>query len=457
MPYDLGDTNAELARIASKLNTVRSTQAVQWTQPGGMPRFARSTIQRHTGAPLRPSTHSSARRAPSTPALDAARLRIKVASSSSPWGASAAEYGRGGRENGVSLLTGPLETKPEAKPTKHPKFCGAPNDIFIDWRYKDRSLDMVGRPSTAQKQLAGRKRWVNQQLAYDAALISDLEAKLAKFDARRDTRRAKGAAALAKKRAEEIALRARFALPGTSWCKPPAAVGSCLGEESVQGKLYPLASIEDTLMGFERSVRDDGSLEEEGGEGGGSAEELGEEDTARQAADMSLVLRSIQAKLHGSGAMLRITDVFRDFDTDFSGTIEIGELRRALQHLGVDLSERDFELVRPMFDLNGDGVVDYAEFDKIMKRELVKNPRRASHILRAEDFDRPYTPESMQNAKGGSWGKSTRWEDKSKPGSAGSDGEGLTGFSAASDTGLQHSKMVAGGHIAGGAMSRAAR
>ena len=362
----------------------------------------------------------------------------------------------------ADLQQGPVETKPEAKPTKHAKFCGAPNDVFIDWRYKDCSLDMKGRPSTAQRQTALRKRWLNQQLAYDKVLIGDLEAKLAKFDKRREARRVKGAAALQNKRDEEAALHRRFNLPTTGWSKTPSAVGSCLGEESVQGKLYPLASVEDTLQGLERSsARDDGGWDagEEGDDwGGDGAPALDEADAARQAQQASVVLRTIQAKLHGNGAMLRVTDVFREFDRDFSGTIEIDELRAALVSLGVPLEEHDFQLVRPVFDLNGDGVVDYAEFDKIMKRELVRNPRRASQILRAPDADRPYTPESMQNAKGGSWGHASRWEKKAPaPGSAGSDGGELKGFSDASDSGMQHSKGVTAARVTGGTISRAVR
>jgi hypothetical protein len=458
MPYGLTDTNAELSRVASKLSAVRSSQSVSWREPGGMPSFGRQAVQRCTGAPLRPWTGGAVVRPARTPVLEAARSRVKLASSTAPYGASAAEYGFGG----ASLVTGPVETKPEAKPTKHAKFCGAPNDVFIDWRYKDCSLDMKGRPSTAQRQTALRKRWLNQQLAYDKVLIGDLEAKLAKFDKRREARRVKGAAALQNKRDEEAALHRRFNLPTTGWSKTPSAVGSCLGEESVQGKLYPLASVEDTLQGLERSsARDDGGWDagEEGDDwGGDGAPALDEADAARQAQQASVVLRTIQAKLHGNGAMLRVTDVFREFDRDFSGTIEIDELRAALVSLGVPLEEHDFQLVRPVFDLNGDGVVDYAEFDKIMKRELVRNPRRASQILRAPDADRPYTPESMQNAKGGSWGHASRWEKKAPaPGSAGSDGGELKGFSDASDSGMQHSKGVTAARVTGGTISRAVR
>ena len=85
--------------------------------------------------------------------------------------------------------------------------------------------------------------------------------------------------------------------------------------------------------------------------------------------------------------------------------------------------------------------------------ELLGVRRRA-----APDADRPYTPESMQNAKGGSWGHASRWEKKAPaPGSAGSAGGELTGFSDASDSGMQHSKGVTVARVTGGTISRAVR
>jgi len=55
-------------------------------------------------------------------------------------------------------------------------------------------------------------------------------------------------------------------------------------------------------------------------------------------------------------------ELFRRFDSDGSGTIDVEDLRRVCLHIGV--SDEDLDAVFIEYDTNGDGVLDYGEFLK---------------------------------------------------------------------------------------------
>ena len=54
--------------------------------------------------------------------------------------------------------------------------------------------------------------------------------------------------------------------------------------------------------------------------------------------------------------------VFRNFDEDKSGNVDYGEFRRGLAHLGIALSDADFETLLGVVDNDGSGTIDYNEF-----------------------------------------------------------------------------------------------
>ncbi|KAM9660306.1 calcium-binding protein 2 isoform 1-T1 [Trichechus inunguis] len=64
-----------------------------------------------------------------------------------------------------------------------------------------------------------------------------------------------------------------------------------------------------------------------------------------------------------------LRDAFREFDTNRDGRISVGELRAALKVLlGERLSQREVDEILHDMDLNGDGLVDFEEFVRMMSR-----------------------------------------------------------------------------------------
>ncbi|KAM5247349.1 calcium-binding protein 2 isoform 3-T3 [Ctenodactylus gundi] len=64
-----------------------------------------------------------------------------------------------------------------------------------------------------------------------------------------------------------------------------------------------------------------------------------------------------------------LRDAFREFDTNRDGCISVGELRAALKALlGERLSQREVDEILQDIDLNGDGLVDFEEFVRMMSR-----------------------------------------------------------------------------------------
>ena len=116
---------------------------------------------------------------------------------------------------------------------------------------------------------------------------------------------------------------------------------------------------------------------------GSRFEELSAEDDRKRAAATASAVKRVQDRLHGGGLMLRIIDVFRAFDTDYSGTVDHGEFRRGLSSLGLALDDDEFELVVNTFDKDGDGEIDYEEFDRQIRRKIQSpsKARRASRIF----------------------------------------------------------------------------
>ena len=83
-----------------------------------------------------------------------------------------------------------------------------------------------------------------------------------------------------------------------------------------------------------------------------------------------------------TGDRLRI--IFDMIDTDHGGTITIPELRKELQKSSKHFTEQDWKNIVDEVDLDGDGTLDYEEFDRMMRRclnETKASPSNFSSIM----------------------------------------------------------------------------
>ena len=71
-----------------------------------------------------------------------------------------------------------------------------------------------------------------------------------------------------------------------------------------------------------------------------------------------------------------LIEAFKVFDRDQGGDITNDELREVMRSLGSKMDEEDIdEMVRKM-DFNGDGVIDYAEFCKVLYFSMAMNEKK---------------------------------------------------------------------------------
>ena len=77
------------------------------------------------------------------------------------------------------------------------------------------------------------------------------------------------------------------------------------------------------------------------------------------------LVEDIAAKVEGKSKYIR--KVFRDFDEDFDGTVNHNEFKKGLEHLGVKLDDRKFDMLLKLVDQDGSGSVDYLEFSNVLK------------------------------------------------------------------------------------------
>ena len=61
-----------------------------------------------------------------------------------------------------------------------------------------------------------------------------------------------------------------------------------------------------------------------------------------------------------------IIEAFRVFDKDGNGTISAAELRHVMTNLGEKLADEEVDEMIREADVNGDGIIDYKEFTKII-------------------------------------------------------------------------------------------
>eukprot|EP00656_Telonema_subtile_P019398 TRINITY_DN20658_c0_g1_i2.p1 TRINITY_DN20658_c0_g1~~TRINITY_DN20658_c0_g1_i2.p1 ORF type:complete len:1089 (+),score=325.28 TRINITY_DN20658_c0_g1_i2:3-3269(+) len=74
-----------------------------------------------------------------------------------------------------------------------------------------------------------------------------------------------------------------------------------------------------------------------------------------------------ESKVLESESDWQLKEVFQLFDLDGSGAIDSLELRDAMDALGVEVSHEELELIMQGADTSSDGLIDYNEFDQIMR------------------------------------------------------------------------------------------
>lgn len=79
----------------------------------------------------------------------------------------------------------------------------------------------------------------------------------------------------------------------------------------------------------------------------------------------SSILHQIADKVEQKAKNVRV--VFRNFDEDKSGHVDYVEFRRGLTHLGIALSDADFQTLLDVVDNDKSGTIDYNEFVEDLK------------------------------------------------------------------------------------------
>ena len=108
--------------------------------------------------------------------------------------------------------------------------------------------------------------------------------------------------------------------------------------------------------------------------------------------------------------LARSSDLMRELDTDGSGTIGVGELRRALLNLGLSPSSEVCQQLFDSLDEDGSGQIDFKELHKRLRRKPDSRPRvspRNSILPQVSPRQRtgkatvagPEEPHSMQQSK----------------------------------------------------------
>ena len=68
--------------------------------------------------------------------------------------------------------------------------------------------------------------------------------------------------------------------------------------------------------------------------------------------------------------VMEIKEAFDLFDTDKSGEIDVGELKQALQNLGIDAKNQTLQNMLADIDKNGNATIDFDEFIDMMTAKM---------------------------------------------------------------------------------------
>lgn len=84
---------------------------------------------------------------------------------------------------------------------------------------------------------------------------------------------------------------------------------------------------------------------------------------ARRAEMLDIIFEKVRQRTHGADDEGRtVKKIFKHFDLDGYGTIEIGEFRKALETLGCTFATHETDACFRQFDKDGNGRLDYEEF-----------------------------------------------------------------------------------------------
>ncbi len=100
----------------------------------------------------------------------------------------------------------------------------------------------------------------------------------------------------------------------------------------------------------------------------------------------STILHQIADKVEQKAKNVRV--VFRNFDEDKSGHVDYAEFRRGLAHLGIALSDADFQTLLDVVDNDKSGTIDYNEFVEDLKHVDEQVGDFVSHDSQQKMMDR---------------------------------------------------------------------
>ena len=103
-------------------------------------------------------------------------------------------------------------------------------------------------------------------------------------------------------------------------------------------------------------------------------------------------VRQKQAAASSKYGVVLTPDIFSNLDADNSGAIDLQELKALF---GAEASEEEVEMLMLRADLDGNGVIDYAEYERLMRMQgngdtnggnlWVRNAIKLKHDLMASD------------------------------------------------------------------------
>jgi Ca2+-binding EF-hand superfamily protein len=114
------------------------------------------------------------------------------------------------------------------------------------------------------------------------------------------------------------------------------------------------------------------------------------------------ILQYIAEKVEQKSKNVRV--VFRNFDEDKSGSVDYTEFRRGLAHLGITLSDDEFQTLLVIIDNDQSGTIDYNEFVEDLKSVdeqqggFFGDPGAEKKIVAAHPTQAPQAGEAMIDA-----------------------------------------------------------
>ena len=79
------------------------------------------------------------------------------------------------------------------------------------------------------------------------------------------------------------------------------------------------------------------------------------------------MLQDMLRTLPRTGGYETISDLFRKYDLDKSGSIDAAELKEAMCDLGAKVTDEEVQSLLQSIDANGDGEVDWSEFENYLE------------------------------------------------------------------------------------------